>query len=43
MLHSSGCTVVSEVVMFLAFRKNKETKCISVEISKTFRRAVKTM
>ena len=25
--------------MFLSFRKNKETKCISVQISKKFKRA----
>ena len=26
--------------MFLSFRKNKETKCISLQISKKFKRAV---
>ena len=32
--------IKSEVVIFLLFRKNKETKCISVEISKNFKRTV---
>ena len=34
------CNIRSEVVTFLSFRKNKEIKCISVEISKVFKRAV---
>ena len=28
------CIIKKEVVMFLSFRKNKETKCISLQISK---------
>ena len=32
--------IKSEVVVFLSFRKNKETKCISMEISKNFKRTV---
>ena len=34
------CIIKSEVAIFLSFRKNKETKCISMEISKKFKRAV---
>ena len=30
------CIIKREVIMFLSFRKNKETKCISVQISKKF-------
>ena len=29
--------------MFLSFRKNKETKCISVQISKKFKRVAVPM
>ena len=29
--------------MFLSFRKNKETKCISVQISKKFKRAAASL
>ena len=32
--------IKSEVVIFLSLRKNKETKCISVQISKDFKSAV---
>ena len=32
------CIIKKEVVMFLSFRKNKETKYISVQISKKFKR-----
>ena len=32
------CIIKREVVMFLSFRKNKETKCSSVEILKKFKR-----
>ena len=32
------CIIQREVVMFLSFRKNKETKCIPVQISKKFKR-----
>ena len=28
------CIIKKEVVIFLSFRKNKETKCISLQISK---------
>ena len=34
------CFIKSEVVIFLPFRKNKETKCISLEISKIFKRVL---
>ena len=34
------CDIRSEVVIFLLFRKNKETKCISVEILKSYKIAV---
>ena len=34
------CMITSEVVIFLSFRENEETKCISVEISKFFESAV---
>ena len=33
------CIIKREVVMFFKFRKNKETKCISVQISKKFKKA----
>ena len=33
------CIIKREVVMFFKFRKNKETKCISVQISKKFKSA----
>ena len=33
------CIIKREVLMFLSFRKNKETKCIPVQISKKFKRA----
>ena len=32
--------IKNEVVIFLSFGKNKETKCISLEMSKGFKRAV---
>ena len=33
------CIIKGEVVMFPSFTKNKETKCISVQISKKIKRA----
>ena len=30
--------IKSEVIIFLLFRKNKETKCISVKITKKFQK-----
>ena len=33
------CIIKRQVVMFLSFTKNSETKCIYVQISKKFKRA----
>ena len=34
------CIVKSELVIFLSFRKNKERKLISLDVSKIFKRAI---
>ena len=38
--HILNCIIESEVVIFLLFRKSKETRCILVEISNNFKRDV---
>ena len=32
------CIIKSEVVIFLSFTKNKETKCLSVKLTKNFKK-----